>query len=618
MSHKTEKVYVLHRDEGCPGGAPFSIAMVLSIRYSFCTDKQGTLNKKKRGENMPTATIPIIDTMSRGSGTIALTVSRDNLIESKEQLLVTGDFSLYLDADTLTLESQGEKVELDYTIAFNLGHPVLILWSWLFDSHRLVLYDKTNQKVETIVVEDAIAGQFDLIQLATQPYWKGHLEGVAIYTNELIYDDISYYVIDNFLTDEETSFKVDYTSGIHYSSEVVIETTMAPRDHSPVLVSNNKGRMNRQYFFNQEDGLYQKENTETFLYRNEDVFHLSYDELDPTYIVTVAFENGEVFTAEHVNRPLNLKNYSHPFEVEHNEVRLNLTEEQKEEFYGTLLDITYQLDNSYNVEYNDDVAYDSLRVNIVNHDNSPVQVIQEGNRFSNQRLAKEIELNPLLNAQHSGFLYIDRDEQHVQAFRLNTSSPYVTADGADSADFIIEAIDAEGNEVLNPEIEVYLLKEDGRIGSDLGTIHPIITKETLKARRTSGRCYYRYKAPFIRLSDNPLVQRIFLVAYDRKSGLGAQVPLFIRPTNQMEVHNITEESANKASLPFEMMTRYLNQDIDSANPVLLLDFNRNGILDDEDFAYLEANKTNLAMMTSLDASLRIHMGINRDEMDVPS
>ena len=571
---------------------------------------------------MPTATIPMKDTISRNSGTIALTVSRDTVIESKEQLLVTGDFALSLNDEQLILEAQGKSLALDYTIDFSTGHSILVLWSWLYNSHRIILYDKTSQETETIVVENVtgggLDGQFGIIELATKPYWKGSLKSAAIYSSELIYEDISYYLIDKLLLDETTTFHADYTRGIHYSSEVAIETTMAPRDHSPVLVSNDKGRMKRQYFFNHQDGLYQKENTETFLYRNEDVFHLSYDELDPTYAVTVRFESGEVFTAEHVDIPEDLKNYAHPFAVEGNEVRLDLTEEQKDDFYGTLLHITYQLDNSYNVEYNDDVAYDSLKVNIVNHDNSPVQVIQEGNRFSNQRLAREIELNPLLNAQHTGFLYIDRDEQHVQAFRLNTSSPYVTADGADSADFIIQAIDAEGNEVLNPEIEVYILKEDGRIGSDLGTFHPIITKETMKARQTSGRCYYRYKAPFIRLSDNPLVQRIFLVAYDRKSGLGAQVPLFIRPTNQIEVHNITEESANKASLPFEMMTRYLNQKIDSSNPVLLLDFNRNGILDSEDFAYLEANKTNLAMMTSLDASLRIRMVINRDEMDVVS
>ena len=484
-----------------------------------------------------------------------------------------------------------------------------IVWTWIGDNHRLLTYNKETQVVtENINEEGTIGGDFDLIHLASEPYWSGNYQGIQIYSLDYLFEDANWYTLEEFLKEAPVLFHADYTSPMHYMKEPIVETTMAPKDQSPILVENSKGPMTRQYFFNHETGHYQKSNTEKFLYRNEDVLYVSYEELEPEYLVVVEFASGESFFAQHVKSKYDIPGSTNHFYVKGNGVYLDLTDEQKHDLYGTEVSVTYQLKNSYNVEFNEDTAYDSLKIHLVNHNDDEVSVIQEGNRFSNQRLAKEVELNPLVNSQHTGFLYIDTEEQFTQAFRLNTSSSYLSADGMDTADFMIEAIDEEGNEVLNPSVDVYVLGENGRVSTGLGQIFPIINMDTMKARRTSGRCYYKYRAPLIRQSDNPLTQRIFLVAYDRESNLGAQIPIYIRPIGFGDVFRGGVEAVPEASLPFEVMSQFYGRESEDGHYSNLLDFNNNGVIDQEDFDTLQKEKNNESLMTTIEEELRTQIG----------
>ena len=586
---------------------------------------------------MVTATIPSKDNINRESGTIILSVSRKQPLIKKEHLLKIGDFTLSMTPQLLTLEGKNEKMEVpsltfygpetieEYEamvssgeIAPGEGYPINgqskyddkkisqhIVWTWIGDNHRLLTYNKETRVVtENIDEERTIAGDFDLIHLASEPYWSGNYHGVQICSLDYLFEDTNWYTLEEFIKDAPVLFHADYTSPMHYMKEPIVETTMAPKDQSPILVENSKGSMTRQYFFNHETGFYEKSNTERFLYRNEDVLHVSYEELEPKYLVNVKFADGETFVAQHVDSKDYVPRSTNHFYVNGNTVYLDLTDEQKHKFYGTEVSVTYQLRNSYNVEYNEDTAHDSLKIHLINHNDDEVSVIQEGNRFSNQRLAKEIELNPLVNSQHAGFLYIDTEEQFTQAFRLNISSSYLSADGMDTADFIIEAIDEEGNEVLNPPIDVYVLGENGRVSTGLGEIYPTINRDTMKARRTSGRCYYRYRAPLIRQSDNPLTQRIFLVAYDRESNLGAQIPIYIRPTTSGDVFSVGVEAAPEASLPFEVMSQFYGHESEDGHYSNFIDFNNNGVIDEEDFSVLEKEKANKSFMTTIDSTIR--------------
>ena len=647
---------------------------------------------------MATATIPSKDNISRESGTIILTLSRKQPLRKKENLLKIGDFTLSMTPQLLTLEGKNEKMEVpsltfygsktveEYEAMVNSGeiapgegYPINgqykyddkkiiqhIVWTWIGDNHRLLTYNKETQVVaENIDEERTISGDFDLIHLASEPYWSGNYQGIQIYSLDYLFNEANWFTLEEFIIDAPILFHADYTSPMHYMKEPIVETTMVPKDQSPILVENSKGPMTRQYFFNHETGFYEKSNTERFLYRNEDALHVSYEELEPKYLVNVKFADGETFVAQHVDSKDYIPRSTNHFYVNGNTIHLDLTDEQKHKFYGTEVSVTYQLRNSYNVEYNEDTAHDSLKIHLVNHNDDEVSVIQEGNRFSNQRLAKEVELNPLVNSQHTGFLYIDKQEQKTQAFRLNTSSSYLTADGMDTADFIIEAIDEEGNEVLNPSIDVYVLGENGRVETGLGEVYPIVNKDTMKARRTSGRCYYKYRAPFIRQSDNPLTQRIFLVAYDRDARLGAQIPIYVRPffseegyrlppetlaeaplpfkvmsqsyrlpletlaeetlaeeslpfEVEPEMYRLPLETLAEASLPFEVASEYFGYELEEGHYSNLLDFNNNGVIDQEDFDTLQREKNNKSFMTTLEAALRIQIGYEDNQVSLNS
>lgn len=598
---------------------------------------------------MAIATIPSKNNINRESGAIVLTLSRGvPLREKGENLLRVGDFLLKMEADSLTLENERESLKLpsmtfygptttDELAELSLSGKVMpgetyrvteggvyeektlqrkIMWTWIGDNHRLLIYDQVNRMISTVTFEKKLSGDFGIIELAVEPYWTGKYQSLEIYGLDFLYNEPNWYDLEDFFNTAPRLFDADYTSPNHYVKEPIIETTMIPNDQSPILVESESGPMVRQYFFDHETGEYQKTNTETFLYRKDKVIHLSYDELDPNYRVKLVFENGESFIAPH----LKAKDYApkaiNNFYTSGNAVYFDLTEEQAFNLYGQKVEITYQLDNSYTVEYNEDAVYDSLKIHLVNHKDNEVSVIQEGNRFSNQRLAKEVDLNPFLNPQHTGFLYIDKEPQRGQAFRLNTSSPYVVANGTDTADFTVELMDQEGNEVLNPEIDVYVLGEDGRLGMDLGSLHPIINRETLKARNVSGRCHFKYRAPFIQVENNPITQRIFLVAFDRGSGLGAQIPLYIRPTHQESSYNTTVEAVSEAALPFEMFARYFNRELKEGTIINDMDFNGNGMLDWDDFETLNRLKTNLAEMNSLESSLILRLGINSRNFNI--
>ena len=501
--------------------------------------------------------IPSKNNINRNSATLALTVSKETASLAKENLLRVGDFLLYIESGFLVLSSEaGTPLKTIELATAPFPGEATFVWTWIESNHRLLVLKDGVTEIDSELFENtALSEDFGLIDLASDKttLFKGSYKKLSIYASDMLYVEENFYVIQDFLQDGDLLFQADYTTPNHYTKKPVVETTMAPRDQSPILVEDKDGPLYRQYFFNHETGEYQNENTETFLYKGENALHLSYDNLDANYLINVVFPGVESFEAysqekyqwvtaielealtiggllnENIEYLVYEEGTKGHFSFEGNTVHLDLTTEQKEAFYGYDVSVTYQLRRSYNVEFNDDVAHDSLRIGFVNHQNDEVTVIQEGNRFSNHKLAREIELNPLVNARHTGFMYIDKEPQVTQAFRLNASSNYVTANGFDTADFIVEAIDAEGNEVLSPYIDVYLMNEQGVETEELGTLHPVVNYDTLKARNSSGRCYFEYTAPLIKTSENSNTQRVFAVAFDRKHKVGAQFPLVIRP-----------------------------------------------------------------------------------------
>lgn len=451
---------------------------------------------------------------------------------------------------------------------------------------------KTNLKGNALSITSG-----SLISVSNPPLFTGNYQKLGIYAQDILYDSASSQLITKLKNSGTVLFDADYTRPMHYAKKPYLEATMAPRDNSPILVNNEEGPMQRQYFFDHITGLYDETNTESFVYRGENELAVSYDKLDPTYIVTVRCG------AESIGEPVTVIN---------NRILLTMTPEQKEYWYGKTFDVTYRLASSYTVEYNEQSAHDSYLVRLENHQDQEVTITQEGNRFSSQRLMKEIELNPIVNPQHTGFMYISKEEQVSQAFRLTLSSNYIIANGLDSADFIVEVIDQDGNEVLSPYVDVFIMNELGLVTSQFGSFTPIINKDTLKAKNAAGRSYYKYQAPLIRKGDTKKTQKVFAVAYDRKHKIGAQVPLILRPsepvydvtgTNYLKI-NLPLQTRSDASIVFEYFARYYEKPIPSGHPILLLDSDGDGVLTYTDLNQFLIEQTNAVRMQEIAYALR--------------
>ena len=579
---------------------------------------------------MPIVTIPHKGNLNRQSGSLVIQLSSDHQI-NQEHILTTGDFSLFyqnngfvlrttekpkptaliMTVDEYTTLAENGTVELNreylltdsqepliehtlYLEADVFPGETTLVWTWIGDNHRLISLNQ--QSLEVLAENSDLTGNFGTIHLAKEPYFTGSYRSIQTYALDSLYTPAR-ELLSALSASGSLLFQADYSSGVKYVKKPFIEATMVPNDASPIIVTDEDGPLRRQFFFDHESGLYAETNTESFVYKGEDVLHLSYQGLDPEYAVTVKIGD------ESIGNPIRIEGYK---------VFLTMTDTERAYWYGKTVKVTYRLDRAYVVEHNENTAHDSYIIKLQQHKSKEVTVIQEGNRFSNQKLATEIELNPIVNPQHTGFLYISTEEQVSQAFRLNLSSSYLIANGLDSADFIVEAIDDEGNEVLSPHVDVFIMTEDGKITNELGEFVPIINKDTLKARLAAGRCYFKYQSPIIRKDETKTTQKVYAVAFDRKHKIGAQVPLVIRPSEPVYTDDgssyvdwkLVPEASPDAAIVFEYFARFYERPIPEEHPILLLDSDGDGVLTHTDLEQFLMEKTNNVRMQEIAYALK--------------
>lgn len=561
---------------------------------------------------MATVTIPVKDNINRSAGTLALRLSHTENKPDRETLIQIGDFTLAYEEGFLLLNNKESSASLPTAL---FPGEATIIWTWIGDTHRLIVTRDDELEIDELTFDEmALTGGFgELINLVSTPHFTGAYQELIVFAEDFVFEEARAYTVTLFMDTADRLFHANFREPMHYKKEPVIETTFAPTDGSPILVQDELGLLNRQYFFDYHTGEYTSDNTEEFTYKGEETLYIAYDNLNPHYDTIVTFEEGEVFIAKHVTKSeverLKANQTTGQVVVAQDAVHFLFSDEEREQWWGQVVTIRYQINRSYNVEYNEKTAHDSLRIQLNNHQSHPIEVIQEGNRFSNVKLGREVDLNPLVNPRHTGFLYIDKEEQHTQAFRLNLSNAYVLADGMDSADFIVEAIDEEGNEVLSPYLDVFLMDDKGRRTDELGSLTPVVHYDTMKARNMSGRCYYKYHAPLITTDDYPVTQKVFAVALDRRSNIGTQIPLYIRPVEaiQDEIKQ-TRLVSQSASLVFEYIARYFERELPAGHPLEQLDQDQDGKIDRRDFTYFDTVKYNDSLMQNIDTALRLEEG----------
>lgn len=523
---------------------------------------------------------PIKNVVDDDSGTIYLRTYISDTYNSEDiGVIKSGDFELvYKGFKSLILSYKGIQ-KLSVILTEPLKDKLDIIWSWKDDIHKIAVNTNLIWNEEIASID----GKLDIIELLPDQNYSIELNRLLITEESLVYSSINELEIEDILIDiTEKTLDIHFLDNLIYKQNNFIEGTLAPTDYSPILVSDSAGQLSRDYFFDDDTGDYTPYNKEYFTYEGTDYLSLSYSNIDLNFRTTVETEDGEL-----IGDPLIIKD---------NLVYLNLEKTKRESLFGETLIVTYQVDRSFNVEFNTDTAVDSYKINFAKSPEEELSVVQEGNRFSNVKLAKEIEMNPIINPQHKGFLYITQNNQEAYGFRINVSSDMVHADGIDSADVIVETIDKEGNEILNPYLDVYLMNEEGLTGEELGQILPVVSLETLKERKMAGRVYLKYYSPHIQKEVGRAMTKIFIVAYDRKKKIGIQYPLYLKPTDKPVIKRNILPSVSSLVV-FEYLARYYQSQDIPEEITKILDSDGNSQITREDLnSFIENQFDNTKMM----------------------
>lgn len=520
-----------------------------------------------------TLTIPSKNNINRRSGSFVTKIVIEKIQESFG-ICSVGNFSLYYENNAFCLLSGKVKAvtkKIEVPAPSKQGEFILA-WTWEENNHKLAVgYNGAFYEVQNM--NGTMNEDYGLIDFYSSPLFKGEIISLLISSDNFIYSQCSDNILQNL--QNGSLLYIDFSKKTQFKQNPFIENSLAPLDGSPILVSDDIGDLRRNYFFDYETGKYETYTKEEFEYTGDYKLVLAYENLDSNFKITVAKKDGELV--------------GEPLYQEGNQVFLTLSQQESEDLLGEVLTVTYQLERSFVVEFNETSALDSYQIKFSDYPKSNINVVQEGNRFSKTRLSKEIELNPIVNPRHKGFLYIVQNNQEVNGFRMNVTSDMVHANGLDSAEVIVEAIDEDGNEVLSPYIDIFLVDEKGNTGAELGYVRPIISYDTLKSRNTAGRLYFRYYSPYLYASSGRKTKKVFVVAYDRIKKIGIQIPLILKPTTNSIKNRNTLVLADTA-LGFEYLSRYFERSSIPAKVLEALDFDGNGQLTKEDLDIFATNQ----------------------------
>lgn len=554
---------------------------------------------------MVKVTIPVDKNINKEQGAIVLRVS-DFSEKNNMHLIDLGKYYLELTStkETNTVYIKKENSVLGEVEVHVKDIDIVISWAentlWfnVFTNELIPYYIGSSLVFEVESIFE------DKLSLFEKTFFNGVYEKIEIYSDSLNQTDIGSFSLEIFKEVTDLLFKADFSTPTHYQKNVVIEDTFAPRDGSPILLEDDKGPLYRQFLFDERTSKYQNHVVETFTYMGEKKRTLAYKNIESTYKITMEFNHEPEKIEYYLGEELSLSGQTLYFDF---------TQAMNNLHYGQEYTVTYQLARSYNIEFNDDVPHDGFKVNLVNikpekngkgHYSSTenISMIREGNRFEQEYLAKEIELNPLINPQVQGFMYIDKAEQETNAFRISASSQYVTGNGIDTASIMVEAIDSEGNEVLSPYLSMYIMNDQGETTSEFGTIEPIIGYNSMKARNTSGRAYYEFVAPIL-TEEREGTHKVIILAYDRKNKLSAQYPIYVRAVKENSVFPVKEKESNSLNVPFEYFARLYEKELKSNSPMKQFDKNLNNKLDRKDLESFIKDSKDRELMEALTVQL---------------
>lgn len=397
-------------------------------------------------------------------------------------------------------------------------YHVVALWN----QYELSIY--VNNAGSTQSIDHAFTGISEVIRFGhaaenDQNVFLGDIDESILFKGAITPADIQemFESTEPVANKDNMSMRATFNHAIGNFNKSHIEATLAPTFGSPIVIEKQDGTVMRKVsFFNYGTGEYQTYNEEEIIYDGvSDYLEVSHYGIDTeNFKVVVRDEAGVVF--------------GDPYIIEGNRIHFHLSEEEKDGLYGKPLFASYQLEDAYTVDFNIGVP-DSFRINVGKHDGQPLKITYEGNDFHDHKLATMVELNPMLNPNHEGFLYITKNTEKVTSFRAKATPADLHADGVSEALVVIEPLDANGNFISHARIDV---------SAKYGSVAPNYDAGSINSKERAGRYLYKYRAAKLMQSEaGALEVTDHINVIDRETGIGVQIPLILT-TIQMKAHTI--------------------------------------------------------------------------------
>lgn len=505
-------------------------------------------------------TYPAKDNFSEKEGTLYLSLFPKTAIENAVLFTTnTGEMNLSYSSGKFIWDVKGQKVEK----AIPWNNAVTLSMTWSSSEISLSVNGEYISKSVTLPARKQVD---NLIFTSENNVGFLVIDDIIIWSHPMVVKGI-----DPMPNEANILLKATFEKAIGGKGVSWFELPVAPLDTSPILVEKKDGtNMRKVSFFDLETGKYRTYNEEMFIYDGvSDSFDLSYENLNVDFFdLMIRTEQGEIVGA--------------PYEITDKRIRFYLSEEEKKALVYEPLYVRYQLNDSYTVDYNIQ-ALDGYRIDFAKHDGQQKKVYQEGNRFGpRQKLATMIEMNPIMNQNHEGFLYITQNDQATSTFKVTVTPEHVLADGQTACSVIIEPLDADGNFLGGADLDVKV---------DKGFIYRVATLESALSQRRSGMYLYRYIAPFIpnKKQLRNVEEQLWVV--DKDSKIGIQYPFLLKPTAQAHPLAMKEDTKlflEQKSAIFEKLVLHegLEEDINLAL-FAALDLNGDGKVSIEDIELLE-------------------------------
>lgn len=402
----------------------------------------------------------------------------------------------------------GTTAMVSYTAAFTPNTWYHIVGQW--NGSKLNLY--VNNVLRSASGNYALSGSSDVIHIGGSyrigPYqFNGVVDETIVYKDVISAEDVAmlYNTTEQIPDNTSMVLRATFNYAVGNFNRNFVEATPAPQYGSPVILEKEDGTpLNKVSFFDYETGEYRTWNEEQIVYDGEsDYLVVSYEDIDK--------ENFEI-TIKDVSGVLYGENYN----VDGYRIYHNFTDDERNELAGQTVLVAYQVNDAYTVDFNIGVP-DSFRVNIGKHSGDPITIYYEGNDFQTEKLATMIELNPLLNPNHEGFLYITNNIEKVTSFKAKASMDYLPANGVTETIIVVEPMDMYGNFISHLQLDVTATK---------GTIIPAYDRDAILIRERAGRYLYKYTAPKIMFTDSGLLEEQDQInIIDKETGLGTQLSI---------------------------------------------------------------------------------------------